>query len=323
MVPETSAALLAGLDIGGTKLGWSLGTAEGTVLASERCPTDHGAAPEMLLERAVAGLWRLAESLDRGAITALGVACPGPFLQPEGRFLEPPNLPRWQGFALTEFLAERVSVPFRAMNDANAGVLAEWTWGAAQGADTAVFLTMSTGMGAGLIIGGRLFEGPLGFAGEVGHLRLAADGPVGFGKRGSVEGYLSGPGLVQVARGEALRSVQLGRDTELEDSDALTPERICDLARSGDPAAVAAIDISGRRLGELCALLTDLLNPDVIVLGTIGTAFPDLFLPRVRTVLDEEAIPRSAAHVDVRTSGLEQRGEQSALAIAHSVTRES
>jgi len=323
MVPETSAALLAGLDIGGTKLGWSLGTAEGTVLASERCPTDLGAAPEMLLERAVAGLWRLAESLDRGAITALGVACPGPFLQPEGRFLEPPNLPRWQGFALTEFLAERVSVPFRAMNDANAGVLAEWTWGAAQGADTAVFLTMSTGMGAGLIIGGRLFEGPLGFAGEVGHLRLAADGPVGFGKRGSVEGYLSGPGLVQVARGEALRSVQLGRDTELEDSDALTPERICDLARSGDPAAVAAIDISGRRLGELCALLTDLLNPDVIVLGTIGTAFPDLFLPRVRTVLDEEAIPRSAAHVDVRTSGLEQRGEQSALAIAHSVTRES
>ena len=128
---------------------------------------------------------------------------------------------------------------------------------------------------------------------------------------------------VQVARGEALRSVQVGRDTALEDPDALTPERICELARTGDSAAVATIDICGRRLGELCAALTDLLNPDVIVLGTIGTAFPDLFLPRVRAVLDEEAIPRSAAHVEVRASGLAQRGEQSALAIAHSLTRES
>lgn len=323
MAPETSAALLAGLDIGGTKLAWSVGTADGTVLASERCPTDHARAPESLLQRALDGLWRLAESLDRGAPAALGVACPGPFLQPEGQFLEPPNLPRWQGFALTDFLAERVSVPFRAMNDANAGVLAEWTWGAARGTDTAVFLTMGTGMGAGLMIGGKLFEGPLGFAGEVGHLRLAADGPVGFGKRGSAEGYLSGPGLVQVARGEALRCRQLGLQTDLEDSDALTPERICELARSADRAALATIDICGRRLGELCALLTDLLNPDVIVLGTIGTAFPDLFLPRVRAVLDEEAIPRSAAHVEVCASGLAQRGEQSALVIAHSLTCES
>lgn len=310
---------LAALDIGGTKLGWALGTSAGEVLASGERPTRADADPAGQLDSVLADIAASARAL--GAPSALGVACPGPFLQPEGRFLEVPNLPGWQGFALRAFLEERFDGPVAAHNDANAGVLAEWMWGAAQGAGTAVFLTMSTGMGAGLLLDGRLFEGPRGFAGETGHLRLSPEGPVGFGKRGSVEGYLSGPGMVQVAEGELLRARQRGVPTRLADAAAITPRVLCEAARAGDAAAVAAIDLIGRKLGELCALLVDLLEPEVIVLGTIGSAYPDLFLDRARAVIDAEAIPFSASRVAVVPSGLAQRGHQSALALAARAAR--
>ncbi len=153
-------------------------------------------------------------------------------------------MPRWQHFPLVSWLQERADVPVAMMNDANASVLAEAYWGAAVGADTAIFLTMSTGMGAGLLLGGRVFEGPLALAGEIGHIRLRDDGPVGFGKRGSVEGYLSGPGMVQVAEAEARIYTQTGRTTALADEE-ITPPRLCTLARRGDPAAVAAMDRIG------------------------------------------------------------------------------
>lgn len=309
-----SSRPLAALDIGGTKLGWALGTPAGEVLARGERPTRADAGPEEQLDAVLADLDVAAR--ERGRPSALGVACPGPFLQPEGRFLEVPNLPGWQGFGLRAFLEQRFDGPVAAHNDANAGVLAEWMWGAARRADTAVFLTMSTGMGAGLLLGGRLFEGPRGFAGETGHLRLSPDGPVGFGKRGSVEGYLSGPGMVQVAEGERLRAVQRGEATRLTEVARLTPKLVCDAARAGDAAAVAAIDIVGRRLGELCALLVDLLEPEVVVLGTIGSAYPDLFVDRARAVIDAEAIPFSGSRVAVVPSGLADRGNQSALALA-------
>lgn len=307
------SAPLAAIDIGGTKLGWALGTADGRVLDSGRRPTDPHRDPRDELSDVLRELDALAAR--HGAPAALGVACPGPYLQPEGRFLEVPNLPAWQHFPLRAFLEERCAMPVAAHNDANAGALAEWMWGAARGTRTSVFLTMSTGMGAGLILDGRMFEGARGFAGEVGHLRLSPDGPVGFAKRGSVEGYLSGPGIAQVARAEVLRAQQAGVATGLGLEDC-SPERVCAAARQGDAAARATVEIVGTKLGELCAVLVDLFDPEVIVLGTIATAFPDLFLDRAREVLLAEAIPYPAQRVRLATSGLADRGNQSALALA-------
>ncbi len=312
---DTGDTLLAALDIGGTKIGWALGDSSGRVLANGKMDTDHERPPEVLLKEALGQLGRLAEDRGSGKPPSLGVACPGPFLQPEGRFLEVPNLPRWQGFELKAFLHEHWPGPATAMNDANAAVLAERLWGAARGCNNAILLTMSTGMGAGLLIDGRLVEGSLGFAGEVGHIRLAQEGPVGFGKHGSVEGFLSGPGMVQVARAEVLRHEQLGLANTISPGE-LSPRSICEAAKMGNPVATAAVDQCARRLGELCAMLVDLLNPDVIVLGTIGSAFPELFIPTAQEVIDREAIPHSAEHVRLAPSGLEDRGNQSALAAA-------
>ena len=314
------SSILAAIDIGGTKLGWALGTPSGEVLVSGQRATDPAGAPEPALARVLEDLQEAAR--ERGVSpAAYGVAVPGPFLQPEGRFLEVPNLPGWQGFGLVEHLRSVLEAPLVARNDANAGALAEWRWGAGQGAQSVLFLTMSTGMGAGLVLDGRVLEGPLGFAGEIGHMRLSPDGPVGFGKRGSVEGYLSGPGMVQVARQEILACVQGGVATSLASGD-LCPERLCEAARSGDPAAKAATGRVAEKLGELCALLTDLLNPDVIVVGTIGSAYPDLFLEPAMEVVRREALPLSAKHVRLVPSGLTDRGNQSALALAAELASE-
>ena len=314
---------LAGIDIGGTKIGVSIGDLAGAVYGSRRLATIAERRPEELLAAAMRQLAELCDEHGRGRPAALGIAAPGPLDYRAGRLLEVPNMPRWQGFALGAWLDRHAGCPAEFMNDANAGVLAEVTWGAARGARSAVFLTMSTGMGAGLWLDGRVYEGPSALAGEVGHLRLSDEGPIGFGKRGSAEGWCSGPGIVQVAESERLRARQLGQETELADDEPLTPERVCALAQRGDAVARDVIDRCGAALGRLCALLVDLLNPEVIVFGTIGSAWFELFEPRARAVIDREALPAAARAVTLRASGLAHRGDQTALAIAARRLRET
>jgi glucokinase len=320
--------VILGVDIGGTKVGVCVGDLSGRVIAADRLATGPAAAPETTLDWAFRRLDALrAQHCPRSSVAALGAACPGPLSYAEGRFLSPPNMPRWHDFPIRESLSQRAGCAVAVMNDANATALAEWLWGAARGTDTAIFLTMSTGMGAGLILGGRLFEGPLGLAGEIGHIRLRDDGPVGFAKRGSVEGYLSGPGMVQVARSELLVCEQAGESTVLADLAArpagLTAETLCAAARQGDAAALRVLERCATELGRLLALLTDILNPDVFVLGTIGSEHFELFAPRARAVLNAEAISFSARHVRIERSGLPDRGNQSALAAACHVHSES
>lgn len=305
-----------GIDIGGTKIGVCLGRGDGRILGAHRFATDHTLGPSLVLAQALAALDALAT--QHGAPRALGVACPGP-ITVAGRFLDPPNMPRWHGFDLAAWLRAHTKTPATTMNDANAGVLAEWLWGAARGADTAVFCTMSTGMGAGLIVGGELHQGRTGFAAEIGHLRLAPDGPVGFGKRGSVEGFLSGPGIVQVAEQEAKIALQTGAATGLLHDGRvreLSAETVCGLARTGDAAAARAIARCADKLGELLAVLVDLLEPDVIVLGTIAASHPDLFLDRAWARLREEALAHSLAHLRVEVTSLTDRGDRQAIAAA-------
>ncbi|MEP0845823.1 MAG: ROK family protein [Phycisphaerae bacterium] len=313
-------AVLHGLDIGGTKIGVCIGDADGCVLASRRFATDHATDPAEILDRALGELEQLSAQLGTGSAAALGVACPGPYHAGRQRFLDPPNMPRWHGFALGEFLRARVAGPAAAMNDANAAVLAEWYWGAGVGFRNVVYFTMSTGMGAGFILDGRLYQGTDGFAAEIGHLPLEADGPVGFGRRGSVEGYLSGPGIVQVAEAERRVCRQTGEATALDAvADGLSAANVCAAASAGDPAARRAIDRCAMQLGRLMAILTDVLNPELFVLGTIGSAYPELFIPRATVVLHEQAIRHSAEIVRVVPSGLTDPGSQQALAVARGI----
>ena len=312
----TNASMtLAGIDIGGTKIGVCLGDDIGHVVDARRFAIDHEASPEDVLDRALGLLDEMMAEQRLEAPRAIGVPCPGPIDVTREAFLDPPNMPRWHDFEVMKFLRARRGPAVHMMNDANATALAEWRWGAAKGTRTAAFLTMSTGMGAGLIIDGQLFEGKLGLAGEIGHIRMRGDGPVGFGKRGSVEGYLSGPGMVQVAEAERRVAAQRGETTQLAAVD-ITPERLFEAARAGDAVAIRAVDRIGHMLGELIAMLTDLLNPEAIVLGTIGTAAFDLLEPRARAVVEREALPAAAALLRILPTGLKDKSSQAALAVA-------
>lgn len=316
------SSLIAGIDIGGTKIGVCIGRPDGAVLASARLEVDPSRSPEDLLGECKRQLERLVADHGGGRLAAVGSACPGPLDYAAGRFINPPNNPRWHGFGLRDWLKANFSCPSAMMNDANAAALAEWLWGAARGTRTSVFLTMSTGMGSGLIIDGRLYEGPLGLAGEIGRMRLrdTDDGPVGFGRRGSVEGYTSGPGMAQLAESEALACRHRNEPSLLnrarEAHGRITPELLCEAARAGDPAALRVVARVSAELGRLMAIMTDILNPELFVLGTIGTAYPDLFIPGAVESLRREAIAASAGIVQVKPSGLSHRGDQQALAVA-------
>ncbi len=283
--PPIANRELWGIDIGGTKVVVAIGDATGTVHFSGRFPADRDESPEHTIDRAL-GL--LAErSTEPAGPSGIGVSCPGPFDRSAKRFCDTPNMPRWQGFEIGAYMANAHPAPCKFMNDANAAALAEHRWGAGKGTASMLFLTMSTGFGAGLVLDGRVYQGPRGFAGEVGRIQLADDGPIGFGAAGTVEGFLSGPGIEQQARSEALACAQRGEPTALLDACApLTCERLCAIAEAGDAAALRVTNRVADRLGQLIGLLANVLEPQMVVLGTIGEAHPKLFIQRATEHLE-------------------------------------
>ena len=143
-------------------------------------------------------------------ISAAGISCGSPMDSKKGLILSPPNLPGWDEIQIVKIIETRFGIKTKLQNDANACAIAEWRFGAAKGYENAVFLTFGTGMGAGMILNGRIYEGTNGMAGEVGHTRLSGFGPVGYGKSGSFEGFCSGGGIAQLAKTKVTEKLQMG-----------------------------------------------------------------------------------------------------------------
>ena len=201
---------LAGIDIGGTKCAVVLGAADGgeiRVLGKRRFATPP--APEAALAQIAAALDDLLDETG-SRLEAIGISCGGPLDSRRGLVLSPPNLPGWDAIDVVAPFRARYGVPTALQNDANAAALAEWRWGAGRGCRNVIFLTFGTGMGAGLILDGRLYSGTNDLAGEVGHMRLEADGPLGYGKAGSFEGFCSGGGIARLAVQMAEAEIQAG-----------------------------------------------------------------------------------------------------------------
>jgi predicted NBD/HSP70 family sugar kinase len=190
-------------------------------------------------------------------------------------------------------------------NDANAGAVAEHRFGAGRGARNMVFLTMGTGLGAGIIADGRLYRGTCDAAGEIGHVRLTPRGPVGYHKAGSVEGWASGGGLGRIA------TKVLGQGREFSARD------VAEAARAGDERARKLIRSTGRRLGEALAILIDILNPERIVIGGLAMRLGEDLLKPARAILRREALSASAAACEIVPAALdEQIGDLAALCVA-------
>jgi glucokinase len=300
---------IIGLDIGGTKCALSVPDGPDHVREVARFATTDVRGT---LDRFFAEIAKLAPARD----TVFGVSCGGPLDGGKGLILSPPNLPGWDRIAICALLTERFGGRAFLMNDANACALAEWQFGAGRGCQSMMFLTMGTGMGAGLILDGRLYEGVTGNAGEVGHLRLAADGPVGFGKAGSFEGFCSGGGIAQLAR---RRVAEFAGSSALKKipADQLTARDLGAAAETGDALALALWREVGDRLGQALALFIDVLNPERIVIGSIYQRCERFIAPAMRAVITREALPDSARDCAVVPAQLgDELGSCAAVAIA-------
>jgi glucokinase len=206
----------------------------------------------------------------------------------------PPNLPDWDGVPVTEILSSHFGVRCVLHNDANACAVAEWRFGAGRGYDNVVFLTFGTGMGAGLILNGKLYAGTNDGAGEIGHIRLDEDGPVGYGKAGSFEGFCSGGGIRNLAINTARKYISEGKKSSLfedeNDIDNLTAKSVAEAMYKGDSFALEVMEKCAQKLGLGLSIIIDILNPQAIVIGSIYERNEDFFLPIVKSVIDEEAL---------------------------------
>ena len=320
---------LLGFDIGGTKCAVVLGqtTAEGVrILDRVAFATETARGPEYALGRLETTAREIssAHGVPLGDVRALGISCGNPLDSARGMILSPPNLPGWDEIPITDRFTAALGMPARLQNDANACVLAEWRWGAGRGSRHMVFLTFGTGFGAGLILNGQLYAGANDNAGEIGHVRLARRGPIGYGKRGSCEGFCSGGGIArlgqQIIRNYWRNGFAVPFCPDHAALTALTAKEIFDAARAGDPTALEIVALVARQLGRSLALLMDLFNPELIVIGSIFLRAGDLLWPHAQRAIAEEALPMTAGVCRVVPAALgEQLGDYACLSVAASV----
>ncbi|ALS27095.1 ROK family transcriptional regulator [Paenibacillus sp. 32O-W] len=315
-------AVLGGLDIGGTKCAAVIGTeTDGGIEIADKIAFPTPSGPEAAITRLCRELEELLARHGHPPLAAVGISCGGPLDSRSGLVLSPPNLPGWDRFNVVAPVRERFGVPVGLQNDANACALAEWKWGAGRGTQNMIFLTFGTGMGAGLILNGRLYAGANDMAGEVGHMRLAEDGPEGYGKAGSFEGFCSGGGIARLAAAMTVEWLAAGKRTLLAaDRGAaagITAKAVGEAAQAGDELALAVMRTVGRQLGRGLAVLVDVLNPERIVIGSIYARQRELLEPVVMEELRREALAVSLQACEIVPAGLgEQVGDAASLSVA-------
>jgi glucokinase len=312
-----------GVDVGGTK---------SAVLLSSHPPESLGriefaTLPEQGPERALRLIVESARGLlsQQGfgveSIAAIGVSCGSPLDRVRGVIHAPPNLPTWVDVPVRRLLEEAFHTICRVENDANAGAVAEHRFGAGRGLDHMVFLTLGTGLGAGIIAGGSLYLGANGDAGEIGHVRLSPTGPIGYHKRGSIEGWASGGGIAQLAVLMLAQAERRGRSSmlhaQLATSGRLTARDVGSAAQAGDGVALSILRRSGERLGQALAMLIGVLNPQRIVLGGLAWRMGENLLAPMRRVIEREALPQTLSACEIVAAALgEQIGDVASLCVA-------
>ncbi len=281
-----------GIDIGGTKCAVVRGNGR-NIEAKLRFETTN-------VNETLGRIFDSVKELMTADVKAIGVSCGGPLDSRTGVIQSPPNLPGWDDIHITEMLKERFEVNAYLCNDADACALAEWKCGAGQGTQNMIFMTFGTGLGAGLILNGKLYSGTCGMAGEIGHVSLyepTPDAHIGYNKRGAVEGYCSGGGIAQYGKGTAK---ELGIRAE-----------------NGDAEAIAVYKKVGEDLGRTVAILVDLLNPEAVVIGSIFARSKEFIEPAMNEKLAELALPQSVNVCKIVPAALgESIGDIAALCVA-------
>lgn len=288
---------ILGFDIGGTKCAVITALWDGEeikLLKKDKCPTDRGLTPTEMIDKLIS----MADGILDGKPDTVGISCGGPLDSKKGIIMSPPNLPGWDNVEIVNQIEAHYGVPAHLRNDANACAVAEWKFGAGRGTENMVFMTFGTGLGAGLILNGKLYSGTNDNAGELGHIRLDKFGPVGYGKAGSFEVFCSGGGLAQLGYMKALEKALRGEypmyfKKGITATD-VTAKTVADAAEARDETAIEVYRICGEYLGKGLSLVIDLLNPEVIVIGSIFARSRNLLWESAKKVFEKEALSLSA-----------------------------
>lgn len=317
-IPEE---IYVGLDIGGTKCAVVVGDASFSIKSKIAFDTRTERGYEAILSEFIKNIKSLIAGHSGYHIKRIGISCGGPLDSKKGIIYSPPNLPGWDDVPIAKIFSNEFGVETKLQNDANACALAEWLMGAGKGTSNMIFLTFGTGMGSGLILNGKLYCGTNDLGGEVGHIRLAKRGPVGFGKAGSFEGFCSGSGIARLAKSlvsEKIKNNQhVGFCPSKDKIDEIDTKTVTLAALAGDKVANEIISIAGEYLGQGLAILIDILNPECIVIGSIYSRNEKLFKPLIDKVLKEEAIPASLKVCQIKPAELgDAIGDYAALCAA-------
>ena len=316
--------MLLGFDIGGTKCAVIIGMPDNghiEILAKEILQTDRPVYPMIDTLFLTAEKLLADNNLAISQLVGIGISCGGPLSSKKGLVLSPPNLPGWDNIPIVEMAQNRFGRKVLLQNDANACAVAEWRYGAGRGFNNLIFLTFGTGMGAGLILNGQLYSGVSDMAGEVGHIRLDNIGPVGFGKAGSFEGFCSGGGIAQLAQIKAREKLQMGQSlpfcATLQELPNITAKCVAEAAMAGDETAIAVYALCAEYLGKALSLFIDILNPEIIVIGSIYGRARALLEPGMMKVIERETISVSRGDCRIVPAGLSENiGDIAALSLA-------
>ena len=284
---------LIGFDIGGTKIGIGLGTTNGMIVQSDRLDNKN-TDPAVILPRlaAIAQELMAKENITGKDVLAFGISTPSPADIPNGIITTPPNNPYWRNVPIKSYLENALQIRGCFENDANCGALAEWLFGAGKGCKDMIYLTMSTGIGAGIIAGGKLVQGTTFLAGEIGHSVLVPYGrQCNCGLKGCWEAYCGGRAIAQRMQEELAGQtghamLKYAKDGLLENLDMLSLENA---ARDGVGYAVKLWDEMCLRDAQMFGMLMNIFNPEKIVLGTIAYAAGDFFMEPVKKYLPDFA----------------------------------
>lgn len=305
-----------GIDIGGTKCAVVLGKGEipdnisNFIIDKIKFPTNVNRGYNEITKEI---LYKADELLKRNNVKnteliGVGISCGGPLNSKKGVIMCPPNLPDWDNVPIVDIVSEHFGVKAILHNDANACAVAEWRFGAGRGYQNLVFLTFGTGMGAGLILDGKLYTGTNDGAGEVGHIRLSENGPEGYGKKGSFEGFCSGGGIKKLAELTAIEYLRENKKSSLFESEAdfsnLTAANIAKAMYEGDEFAAAVYKKCAEYLGRGLSVIIDIINPEAIVIGSIFERNEEFFQNEIKEIIENEALTDNVKNCKILSAEL-------------------
>jgi glucokinase len=325
MIREKKYFFVLGVDIGGTKTAVSLGSSDGRLYAHNRIRMDERDPDDIIQEIVKSCLDLVKESnISWSEVKAIGICSPAPLDVKHGVILKPVNLPKWDNIRICDELQEKLGIRAYMENDANAGALAEWFFGAGHGCDDLVYLTMSTGIGGGIISGGKLLVGASFMAGEIGHMVLDVNGPPCLcGLNGCYEAFAGGLAVTRRMKAELAghrnsHIVKLAQGIENVNLHILEQA-----VRDGDDYAISIWQGMCYRHAQAAGIIINVLSPAKIILGTIAHATGRLFMDEFGRHLDKFCLPQLRSHCEVTVSKLgRQIAEYSGIAVALDIMRE-